>query len=120
MQRHLTLIAVTLSLTLLACVRKGTLLLAAAREGRKDGMERLLAEGAKVNARDYNGATPLHLAIGEGSKDVAELLLARGPVINAKDNEGTAPLHWAAWWGRKEAAELLLDKGAQVDIRASG
>jgi ankyrin repeat protein len=61
-----------------------------------------------VNAKDEDGATPLHLAM---SKDVAELLLANKADVNAKDNIGYTPLHVAVVKNYKEVAELLRQHG---------
>jgi ankyrin repeat protein len=95
----------------------GTPLHVAARRGKKDVAELLLANGADVNARDKMGKTPLHDAARHNSKDVAELLLAKGADVNARDKRGRTPLHLAARYNSKDVAELLLANKADVNAK---
>jgi len=55
----------------------------------------LLKEGAKINARDGTGATPLHLAASFG-RSWTHLFLSNGADPNLQDNTGNTPLHRAA------------------------
>jgi ankyrin repeat protein len=48
-----------------------------------------------VNARDNDGATPLHQAVSETNTHQTLKLLQNGADINARDNKGDTPLHWA-------------------------
>ena len=50
--------------------------------------ERLINEGADVNAQDNYGITPLRSAAHADSADLVKLLIAHGGDVNAKDNEG--------------------------------
>lgn len=76
----------------------------------------LLAKGAAANARNADGATPLHIAAG---KDwwLAELLLNNGADSGARDIGGHTALHVAAAAGCIEVADLLLEKGLSVKSR---
>ena len=79
----------------------------------------LLDRGAKVDARDGDGATPLHNAAIGGHAEVAALLLDRGADKEARDGESEAtPLYHAAAWGRNAVVELLLKRGANVNARS--
>lgn len=89
----------------------------AAEKGDRDAVVALLAKGAKVDGKDDNGHTPLHLATFAGHKPVAELLLTKGANIEARTPGGFTPLHTAALGGRKETTELLLAKGADVSAK---
>ena len=89
----------------------------AVRQGDVKAVERLLAEGADVNARDKYENTPLHLAAGEGNVRIAEMLLAKGASLAAVSSSGDTPLHRAARAGNVEAMKLLIAKGAEVDAR---
>ena len=48
----------------------------------------LLDHGAKVNATNARGATPLHEACYKGNLQAAELLLRRGADTTVKDKDG--------------------------------
>jgi ankyrin repeat protein len=54
-------------------------------------LERLIAERHDPNARNSNGATPLHFA---GTKKAVELLLKAGGGANAQNKSGNTPLHF--------------------------
>jgi ankyrin repeat protein len=77
--------------------------------------EVLLANKANVNAKAWDGSTPLRWAAFYSRKDVAELLLAKGADVNVKDIGGDTPLHHAA--SRKDMVELLLANKADVNAK---
>jgi ankyrin repeat protein len=95
-------------------------LFAAVDSGDVHEVERELATGAKVDARDRRGATPLGHAASKGSREIAELLIARGADVNARTAAGLTPLHAAAYWGEGEVAELLLSRGADANAGSTG
>ena len=82
----------------------------------------LLANGADVNAIDFSGYTPLHIAAIQNSRiDVAAVLLANGANVNAKNRYGGTPLHHTAFLNAYNVAELLLANGANVNaVNSSG
>ena len=61
-------------------------------EGYKDAMSALLNAGADLEARDRDGATPLHLAINGAPVDVVKILLDKGANLAAKTNRGQTPM----------------------------
>jgi hypothetical protein len=115
---------------------------AAARNGWKDDLKRMIAKGADVNAKDDNGTTALELAASAGDKECVEMLLEKkarlglallaavnkdrieivrtlvqaGAPVNERYDEQKTALHWAAVNGRAEIARFLVQKGA--DVRA--
>lgn len=103
----------------------------AAEAGDINHVNRLIAEGADVNARtDGRLITPIYLAAREGHKEICELLIAEGVEVNPKSgeidvrgmnmnyrDEAWTPLHAACAEGRREVAKLLLDHGAAVNAK---
>ncbi|MDP7178953.1 MAG: ankyrin repeat domain-containing protein, partial [Verrucomicrobiota bacterium] len=49
----------------------------AAEEGDLAGVQAELDKGANVNAKNQNGATPLHRAAWFGHKEIVQLLIAK-------------------------------------------
>jgi ankyrin repeat protein len=79
--------------------------------------ERLINEGAEVDAKDSFGMTPLHTAVIANRRDVAEVLVARGAEINAESRRGQTPLFWAVTKNHKDMAEWLIARGADVNAK---
>lgn len=91
----------------------------AARYGRKQVAELLVAKGADVNAKENRwGGTPLSWTTIGDYRDLAGLLIANGANVNSKGHYGWTPLHDAAWHGARRTAELLLAKGADINAKA--
>ncbi|ETS77218.1 hypothetical protein PFICI_11092 [Pestalotiopsis fici W106-1] len=77
----------------------------------------LLAKGARVDAQDRDGRTPLlAIAINPNFKSIetASLLADHGANLEAKDRIGRTPLLWAATNRNYELAQTLLEKGANA------
>ncbi|MDR0475521.1 MAG: ankyrin repeat domain-containing protein [Treponema sp.] len=60
--------------------------------GNTDIINKILELGAKVNARNKEGDTALHLAVRLNERDAGELLLGRGSDIFATNAVGESPL----------------------------
>ena len=91
----------------------------------------MIENGAKVNAVDDQGNTPLHIAVQEGHVGVVKVLLDKGAEVDAKEKgkyaDGWTPLMWAvssvAGSGTDtvqasaytEIVQLLIEKGANVN-----
>jgi ankyrin repeat protein len=105
-----------------------TLLHVAARWGREDLADLLIAAGADVEAENELDDRPLHTAATYGRPAVVQLLLARGAAVNAGGGGGKTPLHAAAFGlggqsdveARIEVAKLLLAAGADVNAQQPG
>ena len=88
---------------------------AAVRAGDVHAVERLVAAGAPVDARDELGSTPLLDAAWSGNNEIADFLIRHGSDINAKHGEaGSTPLQYAVLTGRPAMVRLLLDAGART------
>jgi hypothetical protein len=76
----------------------------------------LLAKGLKVDARDKDGCTLLHCAVGNETHapGLVRMLLERGADPAARNLRGETALRMALWPspGRMEVVQLLLGKGA--------
>src|SRR6266478_106662 len=85
--------------------------------GHKKITPLLLREGAHVDIRDSEGATPLHRACRAGNLDVVRLLLTHGADIHAQNEKQEFPLHFAAGEGEADICCLLIDEGANVNCK---
>ncbi len=69
-----------------------------------------------IETKEFNGYTPLHLAVRLGKYHVIKLLLEKNANPNSIDNEQKSPLHMAAKCS-PDIVELLLDNGADVNMK---
>ena len=95
-------------------------LLYAARDGRLDIAQTLLAAKADVNQVDANGITPLIEAITNNHVDVARFLIDHGADIQASDWYGRTPL-WSAVETRNQdfdanTQENSIDRAPFLDL----
>lgn len=80
-------------------------------------VELLVRFGAKVNAIDKHGNTPLILAAGAADDKVLNALLIAGAEVNAANKEGQTALMEAAENDDLASVRLLLEHGAQVNAK---
>src|SRR5882757_4516766 len=93
-------------------------IIAAAKEGRADELDRLLAlNPQKITVTGSQWNRPLlHIAAAEGHLDCVNVLLRRGFDIATRDKfDNATALHWAAQFGTVEVIKRLIDAGADVD-----
>lgn len=116
-----------------------TPLMEASERGHYGIAELLISAGADVNAKDYDGITPLIFTLKYGKREyasgsdgkvppayyteltgrkkVAELLIEKGADVNVTDYKGQTPLMYTAINDIKELAELLISKGAFTNLK---
>lgn len=89
-----------------------------------DLVQRLIADGADVNARAFgpDGLTPLQQAAAIGALETAKLLIDHGADLNARSADGTI-LHNVIKRGgdaSRDMAKLLLAQGAKLQAFSFG
>jgi len=94
---------------------------------RKETVEILLKNHAKIDAKDKLGRTALVVSALHLNREEVEFLLAHGADVNAKDTNGwTALIHLATGQGpgspgiippANDIGELLLANGAMIDAK---
>jgi hypothetical protein len=97
----------------------------ACQYGRNDVIAFLLLRGARLDASDNAGQTPLHWAVIGGHIDTIKLLLARGADLEKKNGYGGTPLGQALWSALNSTEEMhaaylaviktLIDAEARID-----
>ncbi|HEY0665669.1 MAG TPA: ankyrin repeat domain-containing protein [Gallionella sp.] len=83
-------------------------------------VQKLLAGGSDVNARDGEGGTALMLAAHSGSLPIVEILLKAGADVNAAEGRGWTALMKAMYnhelkRGFADVAQALIDAGADIE-----
>jgi uncharacterized glyoxalase superfamily protein PhnB len=93
-------------------------IIAAAKEGRADELDALLARHpGKIAITGSQWNRPLlHIAAGEGHLACVNVLLRRGFDIGARDRlDNATALHWAAQYGTLDVIRRLVEAGADID-----
>jgi lysophospholipase len=77
-------------------------------------LRRLQEASADMSQGDYDGRTPLHLAVSEGHVDAVRFLVELRVDIEARDRWGNTPLLDAQKRDQPDIAEILLRAGKRV------
>ncbi len=91
----------------------------AAHEGRVDEINRLIASGADLNARDGAGRTPAHVAAFASHDDALTALAKGGADMNALENRVYDVLTIAAVADDPEMVSLAMELGNKPDLITS-
>jgi ankyrin repeat protein len=91
-------------------------LMIAASAGYPLEIERLIKNGADVNAKSDKGITPLVFAVANNQTKAVNLLLKSGADVNMMTPESESPLLIAVKNQNPDIAESLIRAGADVDM----
>ena len=94
------------------CRNYGTVLQAAAAEGKLELVEFLLKKNADVNARGGQYSNALIAATVRGREEIARMLIKAGADVLADGGQYVSPLYQAVDFSDPDLAHLLLEKGA--------
>ena len=89
-------------------------ILTASRNGNLITLNKLINEGANVNARNRNGTTAIMIAAMYGNHRTIDILVSRGANVNAKNIDGTTALMFAVRGGSVPCIRTLLDASADI------
>lgn len=92
-------------------------LMRAAKLGRLDIVEELLAFGVDIEALNADGCNPLWLARYNGDHTVIERPIAAGISIDRQNGNGAPCLMHVASNSKPDLVKLLLDHGANAGLR---
>jgi ankyrin repeat protein len=87
----------------------------AALYGKVAVVEKALAQGYKVDARDLQKRTLLMYAAFNGQTNVVQKLILAGADVNAVDKTGSTALMFASSGKNASTVKLLIKKGAKVN-----
>ena len=79
----------------------------------------LLEQGARVDARNPHGWTPLTFASNFGHLEVVKYLWFRGADVNIKDTDGMTPVYFAGRNGHIKVVRFLATAGADIESEDS-
>ena len=94
-----------------------TPLMRAAKLGRLDIVEELLALGVDLDALNADGCNALWLACYNGSHALIERLIAAGIDIDRQNGNGATCLMYVSSNSKPDLVKLLLEKGANPKLK---
>ena len=74
-------------------------------------------ELTKINIRNNEGSSLLHLALNSVNQDFAKFLIKKGVKLNLQNNDGDTPLHFALKSNMLDITKLLEEKNVKLDLQ---
>ena len=93
---------------------------AAAFNGHIEVVQFLVAQGAKVDAPNKDGCTPMYFTAFNSHIEVVQFLVAQGAKVDAPTKDGSTPLFVAAQNGHIEVVRFLVDAEADLNTAWNG
>jgi ankyrin repeat protein len=91
----------------------------AAVRGNVPLMELAISCGARIDARDRGGCTPLHLAARNDRVHAASLLVGCRADVDARGDGFCTPLHMAAYRGHASVMHVLISLSADLSAQCN-
>jgi ankyrin repeat protein len=92
----------------------------AVRRGSIEDLERLVAAGADIDARDEHGHTALMQAAVHGHAQVVEWLVRHGAELDHTAKYGLSALMLAVVNGHVAIVQILVRAGAKLGLKGTG
>lgn len=93
-----------------------TRLIAAAEQGDKESITKLLADGADIDATDAQGRTSAMIAVHKNKLAVFNLLVEKGANINIRDNRSDNPLLYVGAEGMMDFLKAAIAAKADTKL----
>jgi ankyrin repeat protein len=97
-----------------ACAGNGN---KAAPFGKLDIKKTINENPGRINEKDKDGNSYLHIAVRAGDADIVKFLISKGADVNLKDNNGQTPVQIAAHSANAEIVIQLVSNGAEINIK---
>jgi len=111
------IIIVVLSLNIRSCSTRQSQFYSAVEKGDIAAVEKLLAEGKKLNSVNWNLETPLMHSVKHNQIEMTKLLLKSKADVNYQFFRGKTALKIAVKNGNTDIVRVLLDGGADIKIK---
>lgn len=95
----------------------GKEILEAARSGKVETIENLVAKGVSINEKDRMGTTPLGLAVLFNHSKAVQKLIQLGADPNLRGPDGSVAVQGAAFFGLEDSLKALIEGGADLNMR---
>ena len=91
----------------------------ACENGHVEVVQLLIDQGAKLEEKDEDGQTPLHLVCWgtAGNVEIVKLLISQNVNLEEIDVMNHTPVFWACLWGHVSVVKLLLHHKVNINLK---